>query len=35
MNFPDGTSEAVMIVSTKKDGKIVRTETGATPIKQD
>lgn len=35
MNFPDGTSEAVMIVNTKKDGKIVRTETGATPIKQD
>lgn len=35
MKFPDGTSEAVMIVNTKKDGKIVRTETGATPIKQD
>lgn len=35
MNFPDGTIEAVMIVNTKKDGKIVRTETGATPLKQD
>ena len=32
INFPDGTSEAVMIVNTKKDGKIIRSETGATPI---
>ena len=32
MSFPDGTSEAVMIVNTKKDGKVIRTETGATPI---
>ena len=33
MNFPDGTSEAVMIVNILKDGKIIRAETGATPIK--
>ena len=32
MSFPDGSSEAVMIVHTIKDGKIFRTETGATPI---
>ncbi len=30
MDFPDGTREAVMAVHTKKDGKIIRTETGAT-----
>ena len=33
MAFPDGTSEAVMVVNLLKDGKIIRTETGATPIK--
>ena len=32
MDFPDGTTEAVMAVNTKKDGKIIRTETGATLI---
>ena len=32
MGFPDGTKEAVMIVNTIKDGKIIRTETGATPL---
>ena len=32
MNFPDGTSEAVMVVNQLKDGKVVRVETGATPI---
>lgn len=32
MNFPDGTAEAVMIVHSLKEGKIIRTETGATPI---
>ena len=32
MNFPDGTSEAVMVVNKLKDGKVVRVETGATPI---
>lgn len=31
--FPDGTKEAVMVVHTLKDGKILKTETGATPIK--
>tara|TARA_B100001250_G_C19626766_1_gene711879 strand:- start:104 stop:433 length:330 start_codon:yes stop_codon:yes gene_type:complete len=30
MDFPDGSREAVMSVHTKKDGQIVRTETGAT-----
>lgn len=33
MKFPDGTSEAVMVVNHIKDGKIIRVETGATPIK--
>jgi hypothetical protein len=32
MGFPDGTTEAVMAVHTKRDGKIIRTETGATLI---
>lgn len=32
MNFPDGTSEAVLIVNSLKDGKVIRTETGATPV---
>ena len=32
MSFPDGTREAVMAVHTIKDGKITRTETGATLI---
>ena len=32
MSFPDDSQEAVMIVHTIKDGKIFRTETGATPI---
>ena len=33
MQFPDGTAEAVLVVNHIKDGKIVRVETGATPIK--
>ena len=33
MTFPDGTSEAVLVVNQIKDGKIIRVETGATPIK--
>jgi hypothetical protein len=33
MKFPDGSSEAVLVVNHLKDGKIIRTETGATPIK--
>ena len=33
MSFPDGTKEAVMSVNMVRDGKIVRTETGATPLK--
>jgi hypothetical protein len=32
MKFPDGSSEAVMVVNQLKDGKVVRAETGATPI---
>ena len=32
MDFPDGTREAVMAVHTKKDGKLIRSETGATLI---
>jgi hypothetical protein len=34
MDFPDGTREAVMGVHMLKDGKILRTETGATLIKK-
>ena len=30
MRYPDGSKEAVMSVNMKKDGKVVRTETGAT-----
>ena len=33
MKFSDGTSEAVTVVNLKKDGKIIRAETDATPIK--
>ena len=32
MGFPDGNKEAVMVVHTLTDGKILKTETGATPI---
>jgi ketosteroid isomerase-like protein len=32
MKYPDGSSEAVMVVNQLKDGKVVRVETGATPI---
>ena len=32
-SFPDGTSEAIMVVHILKGGKIIRTESGATPIK--
>ena len=31
--FPNGTADAVMMVSMKKDGLIWRTETGSTPLK--
>ena len=33
MTFPDGTSEAVLVVNHIKAGKVIRVETGATPIK--
>ena len=32
MDFSDNSSEAVLAVYTKKDGKLIRSETGATPI---
>jgi len=32
MDFPDGTREAVLVVHNIQDGKIIRTETGATPL---
>ena len=32
ISFADNTSESVIAVYTKKDGLIVRSETGATPI---
>ncbi|HRX74588.1 MAG TPA: nuclear transport factor 2 family protein [Hyphomonas sp.] len=31
-DYPDGTREAVLLAMTLKDGKIVRVETGATPL---
>jgi hypothetical protein len=34
MDFPDGTREAVMGVHVLKDGKILRTETGATLVRK-
>ena len=33
MSFPDGSSEAVLAFHQLEDGKIIRTETGATLIK--
>ncbi len=32
IDFPDGTTEAVLAVHLLKNGKLIRTETGATPI---
>ena len=32
MSFPDGSKEAVLACHTKKDGKIISSETGATPL---
>ena len=32
INFPDGTSEAIIQFSELKDGKIIKTETGASLI---
>ena len=32
MTFPNGTRDAVMYVATKLDGKILRIETGSTPL---
>ena len=31
-HFPNGTSDAVMMVHIKKDGLLWRTETGSTPL---
>lgn len=33
MEFPDGSREAVLVVHTLQDGQIIRTETGATLLK--
>ena len=33
-DYPDGTREAVLMSCIKKDGKISRVETGATPIQK-
>ena len=33
ISFPDGSKEAVLACHKKKDGKIVQTETGATPLR--
>ena len=33
ISFPDGSKEAALACHTKKDGKIISTETGATPLK--
>ena len=35
MDFPDGSREAVMVVHMLQNGVIIKTETGATPIKKD
>ncbi|MGC6516709.1 MAG: nuclear transport factor 2 family protein [Candidatus Puniceispirillaceae bacterium] len=32
MSYPDDTREAVMMIALKKDGKIIRVETGATTL---
>ena len=32
-SFPDSSKESIMAVHTLKNGKIIRTESGATPIK--
>jgi hypothetical protein len=32
VSFPDGSREAVLVCFTLSDGKIIRSETGATPI---
>lgn len=33
-DYPDGSREAVLMACTKKDGKICRVETGATPLQK-
>ena len=33
MQFPDGSKEAVLVFHQLQDGKILRTETGATLLK--
>lgn len=33
-DYPDGTREAVLMACNKKDGKISRVETGATPLQK-
>ena len=33
MVVPGGTKEAIIVVHTLKDGKMLKTETGTTPVK--
>ena len=34
VTFPSGSTDAVLVVMILKDGKVFRTETGSTPLKQ-
>jgi hypothetical protein len=34
MDFPDGTTEAVLTFNALKDGKVIRMETGATLLEK-
>jgi len=35
VDFPDGSTEAILACHTLKDGQVIRMETGASPIKSD
>ena len=32
VTFPNGSTDAVLVAMTLKDGKVIRTETGSTPL---
>ena len=32
VTFPNGSTDAVLVAMTLKDGKVFRTETGSTPL---
>ena len=34
-SFPDGSKEAIMAVHPLKDGMVIKTESGATPIQKN